>query len=81
MGNMRGSLSPRRNLRIQLKLEKNHEVPPSSLYEALSRCSVSREIPCSILKLETVIETLDATQKLPDIPFSLERNTEFPGTT
>ena len=33
--------------------------------EALSRCSISKEIPCSLLKFETVLDTLDATQKFP----------------
>ena len=56
---------PRHNSRIPQQLEKNHEVPPSLRDEALSLCSVSREIPRSLLKFETVLDTLDATQKVP----------------
>src|SRR5574342_718782 len=36
---------PRRNSRIPPQLEKNHVVPPSSQDEALSRYSVSGEVP------------------------------------
>ena len=56
---------PRQTLRILLQLEKNHEVLPLSRDEAISRCRVSREIPHSLLKFETVLDTLDATQKVP----------------
>ena len=56
---------PCHNSRIPPQLEKNHDVPPSSLDEALSHCSVSREIPHSLLKFETVLDTLDATQSSP----------------
>ena len=56
-------------------------VPPSALDEALARYSNSREVPLSVLKCETVLGTLDAISKFPDIPVSLERNTEVPGTT
>jgi len=58
-----------------------HEVPPSSRDEALSHCSVSREIPRLLLKFETVLDTLMQRKKFPDILVSLERNTEFPSTT
>ena len=45
--------------------EKNDVVPMSSQDEALARYSVSREVPCSILKWETVLGSLDATPKVP----------------
>ena len=48
---------------IPPKLEKIHLVPPSALDEALARYSISREVPRSILKCETVLGTLDATPK------------------
>ena len=47
--------------------------------EALGRYSVSREVPRSILKYRTVLGTLDATPKFPNIPVSLQGNTEIPG--
>ena len=56
---------PHRNSRIPMQLEKNHVVPSSSKCEALARYSVSREVPRSVLKRETVFCTLDATPKLP----------------
>ena len=40
-------------------------VPTSSQDEALARYSVSREVPCSVLKWETVLGSLDATPKVP----------------
>ena len=49
---------PHCNSRIPPQLQKNQEVPPSSRDEALSRCSVSREIPRSLLKFERVLDTL-----------------------
>ena len=72
---------PCRNSRIRPQLEKNHVIPPSSQDEALSCYSVSREGAHSILKFETVLGTLDATQKFPYIPVSFDGNTEVPGTT
>ena len=45
--------------------EKNDVVPTSSQDEALARYSVSREVPCSVLKWETVLGSLDATPKVP----------------
>ena len=51
--------------RIPMQLEKNDVVPTSSQDEALARYSVSREVPCSILKWETVLGSLDATPKVP----------------
>ena len=63
--NTRGILNSRRNSRIPPQLEQNHVVPPSSQDESLSRYRVSGEVPSSILKVETVLGTLDATQKVP----------------
>src|SRR5574341_1204373 len=59
---------PRRNSRIPPQLEKNHVVPPSSQDEALSRYSVSGEVPREVLEVETVLGTLDATHKVPRHP-------------
>ena len=55
---------PHCNSRIPPQLQKNQEVPPSSRDEALSRCSVSREIPRSLLKFEMVLDTFDGTQNV-----------------
>src|SRR5574338_535017 len=59
---------PRRNSRIPLQLEKIHVVPRSSQDEALSRYSVSGEVPRWELEVETVLGTLDATHKVPRNP-------------
>ena len=48
-----------------MQLKKNDVVPTSSQDEALARYSVSREVPCSVLKCETVLCTLDATPNVP----------------
>ena len=40
--------------RVANALQGNTEVP-----------GVSREVPCSVLKCETVLDTLDATEKVP----------------
>ena len=56
-------------------------VPPSALDEALARYSDSREVPRSILKFEMLLGTLDATPKFPNIPVSLQGNTEVPGVS
>ena len=42
---------------------------------------VSREVPRSILKFEMLLGTLDATPKFPNIPVSLQGNTEIPGVS
>ena len=42
---------------------------------------VSREVPRSILKFEMLLGTLDATPKFPNIPVSLQGNTEVPGVS
>ena len=47
------------------QLEKNHVVPTSWQDEALARHGVSREVPCSALKGETVPDSLTATPKSP----------------
>ena len=57
------------------KLEKKHEISPSSRDEALSHCSVLREIPRSLLKFETVHDTLDVTQKIHRHTWSDSRGT------
>ena len=46
-------------------MERNPEVPASSRDEALARYSVSREVPHSVLKCETVLGTLDVIPKVP----------------
>ena len=51
--------------RIQTQLEKNDVVPTSSQDKALAHYSVPREVPCSVLKWETVLGSLDATPKVP----------------
>ena len=63
--NPRGSLKFLSFSRIPMQLEKNDVVPTSSQDEALARYSVSREVPCSVLKWETVLGSLDATPKVP----------------
>ena len=52
--NPRGSLKSPSFSRIQTQVEKNDVVPTSSQDEALARYSVSREVPCSVLKWEMV---------------------------
>ena len=55
-------------------------VPTSWQDEALARDGVSREVPSSALKGETVPDSLPATLKFTDTPGSFEGNTEGPGT-
>ena len=59
---------PLRNPRIPPQLEKRDVVPPSSQDEALAPYSVSREVPCSVLKCETVLAPLMRPQKFLDTP-------------
>src|SRR5574339_352621 len=59
---------PRRNSRIPPELKKNHVAPPSSQDEALSRYSVSGEVPRYELEVERALGTLDATRKVPRNP-------------
>ena len=56
---------PHLNSRIPAQLEKKHVGPTSALDEALAHNSISREVPGSVLKCETVLCTLDATSKMP----------------
>ena len=49
-----GSGATRRNSRMPPQLEKNHVVPTAWQDEALARDGVSREVPWSALKGETV---------------------------
>ena len=53
------------NSRMPPQLEKNHVVPTAWHDEALARYGVSREVPCSALKGETVPDSLLATPKSP----------------
>ena len=54
-----------RNPTLEPQLEKTHETNPSSPDEALAHYSVSREVPRSVLKYQTVPGTLDVTPKIP----------------
>ena len=64
-----GPRGPRRNWRVTPsflpQLEKNHEILHSMRDEALFQSSVSREMPRSLWKHERVLDTLDATQEVP----------------
>ena len=64
-----------------MQLEKNDVVPTSSQDEALARYSVSREVPCSVLKWKWYLAPLMRPLKFPETPGSLEWNTDGPGTT
>src|SRR5574337_88479 len=76
------SCIPRRNSRIPPHLEKNHVVPPSSQDEALSRYSVSGEVPRYELEVETVLGTLGAPPQSSPATRSPWRGTpRFSGTT
>ena len=55
--------NPRRHSRIPPQIEKKHVVSTSSQDEALAHYGVSREVPCSALKCETVPDTLRTTPK------------------
>ena len=56
-------------------------VSASSQDEALARYSVSSEVLHSVLRFETVLDTLDATPKVPRHTGLMEGNTEVLGTT
>ena len=51
------------------KVTKNYDIDNGSLPVSLQGNTevpgVSREVPCSVLKCETVLDTLDATAKVP----------------
>ena len=74
-----GPLGPRHNSRgtpcSLPQLEKNHEILHSTRDEALFHCGVSREIPPSLLSLDRVLNTLDATQEVPRHPHLHSRGT------
>ena len=57
--------NPRRHSRIPPQIEKKHVVPTSSQDEALAHYGVSREVPCSALKGETVPDSLPAPSCAP----------------
>ena len=63
-------VSSRGTMRISGTLHRNMRPLPAR---------VSREVPRSILKFEMLLCTLDATPKFPNIPVSLQGNTEVPG--
>ena len=74
------------------QLEKNKESLPSTRDEALFCCGVSREIPPSLLRLERVLETLEATQEVlqhtrlhlkgtPRVPSQLKKSPGFPSSS
>ena len=74
------------------QLEKNKEILPSMRDEVLFHCSVSREIPTSLLSLKRVHDTLDATQEVPQhtclhsrgtpsVPPQLKKSPGFPSSS
>ena len=73
-----------------LQLEKNQEILPSRLDEALFHCGVLRQIPPSLLSLERVLEPLRQQKKFPNVPVSTRedhrgfrhnsRSTRFPSS-
>ena len=69
-----------RNSRIQPQVLKTMWFPLQRNMRPLP-ARVSREVPRSILKFEMLLGTLDATPKFPNIPVSLQGNTEIPGVS
>ena len=67
---------PRRNTGIPPQLEKIHVVPTTSQDDALAREGVSREVPCSALKGETVPDSLPANRSLSTDPYLLSQPSE-----
>ena len=63
-------MRPQSSPNIPVSLQGKTEIP-----------GVSREVPCSVLKCETVLDTLDETAKVRRHAGCLEGNTEGPGTT
>ena len=59
------------------QLEKNHVVPTSWQDEALARDGMSREVPCSALKGETLPDSLPATPKSPPTRRGPPRGTQL----
>ena len=60
------------------QLEENHVVPTAWQDEALARDGVSREVPCSALKGETVPDSLPATPKSPPCKISRMKRVASP---
>ena len=74
------------------RLEKNQEILPSTRDEALCCCNISSENPPFLLSLERVIDTLDATQEVPQhtrlhsrgtpsVPPQLKKSPVFPSSS
>ena len=75
-----------------LQLEKNLEILPSTRDDALFPSGVSREISPSLLSLEKVLDTLEATQEVPEptrihsrgtpmVPPQLKKSPGFPSSS
>ena len=73
------------------QLRKNQEILPSTRDEALSHYGISRENPPSVLCLQRVIDTLEATQEVPrhtrlhssgtpSVPPQLKKKPGFPSS-
>ena len=76
---MRSTSQLERNPQIPAKPRGKPRILPSTQDEALSHCSVSREIPRSLLKLETVLNTLHETPEVPRLTRPHSRGTlSFP---
>ena len=61
------------------QLHANYEILPCTLEEAILCCSVSKEIPCSLLELERVFDTLYETPEIgPDTRLHLSGTLRFP---
>ena len=91
-----GSRGSRQNSRgtpsFLLQLEKNLEILPSTRDDALFPSGVSREISPSLLSLERVLDTLDASQEVPQhtclhlrgtprVPPRLNKSPVFPSSS
>ena len=74
------------------QLAKNQEIFPATRDEDLFLCGVSREIPPSLLSLERVLDTLEATQEVPRhthlhsrgtlrVPPQLKKSPGFPSSS
>ena len=74
------------------QLVKNQEIHPSAVVEALLRCGISREKPPSLLSLESVLDTFEATQEVPRhtnlhsrgtprVPPKLKKSPGFPSSS
>ena len=56
-----------------MQLEKNQEIVPSTRVEALFHRGISRKTPPSLLSLERVLATLEATQEEPQVSLLIAR--------